>query len=87
MLATAVAKRAAAQERDILIMCAGTEGEFSADDICTAGAIAKATLVVMFFMHAKGGNRLVWIFIAAGVVWLVILIAGSMHDVLTRGWF
>ncbi len=42
--ATAVAKRAAAQNRDILIMCAGAEGEFSADDICTAGAIAKAVL-------------------------------------------
>ena len=44
--ATAVAKRAVELDRDILIMCAGTEGEFSADDICAAGAIAKAVLLV-----------------------------------------
>ena len=43
--ATAVAKRAVELDRDILIMCAGTEGEFSADDICAAGAIAKAALL------------------------------------------
>ena len=39
---TAVARRAAALERDVVIACAGTEGEFSADDICAAGAIATS---------------------------------------------
>lgn len=38
----AIARRAAQIGLDVLIMCAGTEGEFSADDICTAGAIASS---------------------------------------------
>ncbi|MDD3920347.1 MAG: 2-phosphosulfolactate phosphatase [Eubacteriales bacterium] len=39
---TAVAKLALAEERDIVLLCAGTEGSFSADDICCAGAIVEA---------------------------------------------
>jgi cytochrome c oxidase subunit 4 len=50
-------------------------------------AITKALLVVLYFMHARTSDRLVWVFIAAGLVWLVILLGGTAHDVLTRGWF
>ncbi|MDR0841627.1 MAG: 2-phosphosulfolactate phosphatase [Christensenellaceae bacterium] len=39
---TAVAKRAVELGNDIIIACAGTEGEFSADDILAAGCIASA---------------------------------------------
>ncbi len=39
---TAVAKLAAAQMNDILIVCAGTDGQPSADDLTTAGAIIAA---------------------------------------------
>lgn len=39
---TAVARMAAQLGRDVIILCAGTEGEFSADDICAAGAIATS---------------------------------------------
>ncbi len=39
---TAVAKRAAELNNDVILMCAGTAGEFSADDIYAAGAIASA---------------------------------------------
>ncbi len=38
----AAAKLAAAQAKDILIVCAGTEGQPSADDLVTAGAIISA---------------------------------------------
>lgn len=55
--------------------------------VALAIAIFKALLVIMFFMHAKSSDRLVWVFICAGVVWLIILIGGTAHDVLTRGWF
>ena len=37
---TAVAKRAVELGQDVILMCAGTLGEFSADDVYTAGAIA-----------------------------------------------
>ena len=36
---TAAAKAAAAEGKDILIVCAGTDGQPSADDLCTAGAL------------------------------------------------
>ena len=39
---TAVARRAVELGQDIVIMCAGTDGRFSADDICAAGAIIDA---------------------------------------------
>ncbi len=37
--ATAVAKKLSEQEDDVAIICAGTDGKFSIDDIVTAGAI------------------------------------------------
>ncbi len=39
--ASAVAKRAFDNGRDVLIACAGTDGKISADDVLTAGAIAE----------------------------------------------
>ena len=39
---TAVAKSAVEFGNDIIIMCAGTEGQLSADDVCAAGAIVEA---------------------------------------------
>lgn len=39
---TAVARRALELGDDILIVCAGTAGRISADDLCAAGAIAEA---------------------------------------------
>lgn len=39
---TAVAKKAIELKSDVLIVCAGTDGNISADDICAAGAIADA---------------------------------------------
>ena len=39
---TGVAKRAVELGNDVILMCAGTGGEFSADDIYAAGAIASA---------------------------------------------
>ena len=49
-------------------------------------ACAKATLVVLYFMHARYGSRLIWVMLGAGVLWLIILIALTMGDYATRGW-
>ncbi len=38
----AVAKKAVEKGNDIILLCAGTEGMFSADDICCAGAIVQS---------------------------------------------
>lgn len=49
-------------------------------------AVAKAMLVVLFFMHLRYSDHLVWIFAAAGALWLVILIGITISDYLSRGW-
>lgn len=41
-------------------------------------------LVVLIFMHVRHSSHLIWIFAAAGVVWLSILVTLSMTDYLTR---
>lgn len=49
-------------------------------------AALKAALIILFFMHARGGIPLVPITIAAALLWLAILLAGTLNDVVTRGW-
>src|SRR3990167_2383297 len=49
-------------------------------------AIAKATLVVLFFMHVRYSTRLIPLVIVAGVFWLVILLGLTAADYFSRGW-
>lgn len=49
-------------------------------------AFAKATLVVLYFMHVRESPPLNWIAIAAGLVWLCILFGLTLSDFATRGW-
>lgn len=49
-------------------------------------AVAKATLVVLFFMHVRYATRLIPIVVAGGVFWLLILFGLTMADYVTRGW-
>src|SRR6476620_10061967 len=49
-------------------------------------AVFKATLVVLYFMHVRYSSKLTWVFVGAGLIWLIILIAFTLSDFLTRGW-
>jgi cytochrome c oxidase subunit 4 len=49
-------------------------------------AVAKALLVVLYFMHVKYSSRLTMVFVAAGFVWLVIMVALTLSDYYTRQW-
>ena len=49
-------------------------------------ACTKATLVVLFFMHVKYESGLLGIFVAAGFIFLAIMILFTLADLLTRGW-
>ena len=49
-------------------------------------AVAKATLVVLYYMHVRWSGRLVPILLTAGILWLVILITLTMSDYASRGW-
>ena len=50
-------------------------------------AVTKATLVILYFMHVRYGSRLTWLVVSSGFVWLMILIAFTLSDVLTRALF
>ncbi len=49
-------------------------------------AVAKASLVVLFFMHVKYSSRMIPLIAVAGVFWLLILFSITMSDYMTRGW-
>jgi len=49
-------------------------------------AVTKATLVVLYFMHVRYSSKLTWVFVCAGLIWLIILFAFTLSDYLTRGW-
>jgi cytochrome c oxidase subunit IV len=47
---------------------------------------AKALLVALFFMHLRYSHSLMLVVVAAGLLWLVIMITLTLGDFLTRGW-
>jgi cytochrome c oxidase subunit 4 len=49
-------------------------------------AVFKASLVVLFFMHAKYSPRLTRVVIVGGLFWLAILLALTFSDFVSRGW-
>jgi cytochrome c oxidase subunit 4 len=49
-------------------------------------AVIKATLVILFFMHARYSTRLTMLVIASAFLWLFILFAFTMSDFMSRGW-
>jgi len=50
-------------------------------------AVIKATLVVLYFMHARYSSKLTQVIIVSGLIWLFIMVAFTLTDYLTRhGW-
>ncbi len=47
-------------------------------------AVVKALLVILYFMHVRTSDRFTWVIAAAGIFWLLILIGGTVDDLLTR---
>ena len=48
-------------------------------------AITKATLVILFFMHAKYSSKLTKLFVGTAFFFLAVLLGLTMTDVLSRG--
>ena len=48
-------------------------------------AITKALLVLIFFMHLRHTTPLVWVAVASGVFWFLVLVTFTLSDVFTRG--
>ncbi len=59
---------------------------FLNDVVAMATACTKATLVILYFMHVRYSSKLTWAFVAAGFVFLLILLAFILSDVMTRDW-
>lgn len=49
-------------------------------------AVAKALLVVLFFMHVRWSTKLTWVVAGAGFFWLLILFTLTLADYMSRGW-
>jgi cytochrome c oxidase subunit 4 len=49
-------------------------------------AVAKATFVVLYFMHVRYSSRLIWVILAAALFWMALLFAFTLADYFTRGW-
>ena len=54
--------------------------------VAMAIAVAKATLVVLYFMHVRYSSRLIWVILAAAFFWMALLFAFTLADYFTRGW-
>src|SRR5262252_3061701 len=49
-------------------------------------SVAKALLIISYFMHMRYSARTKWAFAGVGFLWLAILLALTMTDYLTRSW-
>jgi cytochrome c oxidase subunit 4 len=49
-------------------------------------AVIKGLLVVLFFMHVRWSSRLTKVYVAAGFIWLIIMVGLTLSDYQTRGW-
>lgn len=49
-------------------------------------AVAKAAVIIMYFMHIKFSSRLTQTFAMAAVVWLIIMFVFTFADYFSRGW-
>jgi cytochrome c oxidase subunit IV len=49
-------------------------------------AFCKMLLVALFFMHIRHSTRLTRLVVAGALVWLAIMLAFTMADIMTRAW-
>ena len=57
------------------------------DIIAMTIAVTKMMLVLLFFMHVRYSSRLIWVSVASMFFWLIILLALTLTDYTSRGWF
>ncbi len=75
----------------ILLFCTYLTVQIAVFDLGELNTIAaltiaafKGSLVVLFFMHVKDSPRLTWAVAVSGIFWLMILLALTMGDYMTR---
>ena len=48
-------------------------------------ATTKMALIILYFMHVRFSEKLVWVYSSAAFLWLVVLVVGILNDYFTRG--
>lgn len=71
----------------LLVLTVVVDGGRFHTEVALTIAIAKALLIVLYFMHVRYAHPLTRIFAGVGFIWLAILIALAMGDYLTRDQF
>ena len=54
--------------------------------VALAISVAKAALIILFFMEVRYSPPMVWLFATAGFVWLLLLLIFTQSDYQTRAW-
>ncbi len=54
--------------------------------VALAISIAKAALIILFFMEVRYSSPMVWLFATAGFIWLLLLLIFTQSDYQTRAW-
>ena len=54
--------------------------------VAMAVAVAKATVVILWFMHVIHSPRLTWIVVISSFLWLAVFFVLTFADYLTRVW-
>jgi cytochrome c oxidase subunit IV len=54
--------------------------------IAIAIAVAKATAVILWFMHVKYSSRLTWVVVIGSFLFLILLFGLTLADYLSRDW-
>ncbi len=54
--------------------------------VALAIACTKASLVILFFMHVRYSDRLVQLSVVTGLLFVLILMAFTLADPMTRAW-
>jgi cytochrome c oxidase subunit 4 len=49
-------------------------------------ACLKALLVILYFMHVRYSSKLTWVFVGAGILWFLIMVAFTVADYHSRSW-
>lgn len=49
-------------------------------------AAAKASIIALVFMHLRHAPSTLRLTAVVGLIWLAIMLGGTLDDVLTRGW-
>jgi len=49
-------------------------------------AVAKAAMVILYFMHVRYSPSLIKLVVAGSFLWLFIMLSITMSDYLSRGW-